>query len=931
MMRRDSAFQESVLHWLEDVIKCELPGTVELSCGDVEKPQKRDDELDPCLQRPPLITELDEESFLVEFNKFVHRLAIQCNWHEHTATCFKHLAKGELPSNNNCRMRMDSSVCEQSIVDPDTEAITLRWLHPWINNYNDVVLFLMQCNMDIKFIGSGSAAKALTYYISDYITKNDLKVHVGLQAIQAAMDSHQKRFADDISSSVSTRERNLLTKTVNAMMGRREVSHQQVMSYLVGGGDYYASHEFRTFRFYEFVDIAIKHEMHIDGRCGCTDHELSDCPDNLYGETSMAYLTKGSITVATEMLDYIMRPCSMPFDEMSLCEFLEQTDKVRKLSKEVNDEQSDSEQCDDLTVGDRQPYTRRLRRPFLDQSHPQFNTHEICLHNKLVIPVLVGDSIPLPLQSDLRMEEFSRAMLLLFCPWRTVLSLIHGYSCWTEAFDAYSFKDRLAQLIDNFTVELECKDSRDSHRSEYRNRNQVVEVGSAAFPVNSGLNDLEHLHDALEEDSNLDDPNCLQDNIDIDDIDYEPSKAAIPEDEKEMLIMTRELWKSPIRLDGNPYDPSLVFQVTDHHLQKIKQHGNYMAAQRKRKRPSYEPRSFESEHSGRSSKRLCITTDENPQIFVDLVRRSSNHGGSNIDQSQDQIIIKDIVKQWTLHENPEQERAFTIVAEHMLVHDPDQMLMFITGVGGSGKSHVIRAILDAFIRIDRYQEILVSAPTGSAVCLIDGYTIHALTLMGVGSRSTASNGGAMEIEGKSVKRKVNVDELQEIWHDVHYLILDEVSMVLAELLSNIADRLSLAKSGDSTTRDKPFGGINIIFAGDMAQLRPVKGSALYARSVVSNLSSFTFETVRSQEHLFGAFLWRSLTHVVQLIKNERAKTDPEFIDLLGRVRIGNTITSGRPGSTDVDALNKRLLSKLSKNSPDEFAIFRDAPIVFGER
>jgi len=192
--------------------------------------------MDARLEKPPQVAEMDDELFARQFEDFVHRLAVECNWHEHTPMCFKHLSNGEQPSDSNCRMRIDGTVCMQTMLDPETEAICLRRLHPWINNYNDVVLFLMQCNMDIKFIGSGSAAKALTYYISDYITKNELKVHVGLQAIQAAMESHRKRFADDPTSSESTRERNLLMKTVNAMMGRREVSHQQVMSYLVGGG-----------------------------------------------------------------------------------------------------------------------------------------------------------------------------------------------------------------------------------------------------------------------------------------------------------------------------------------------------------------------------------------------------------------------------------------------------------------------------------------------------------------------------------------------------------------------------------------------------------------------------------------------------------------------------------------------------------------------
>jgi len=122
------------------------------------------------------------------------------------------------------------------------------------------------------------------------------------------------------------------------------------MSYLVGGGDYYASHEFRTVRFYEFIDIAVKHECHIDLNCDCTEHGLTDCPENLYGETCMAFITKGSITVATDTVDYIMRPSFAPFDDMSLWEFVEQTEKVRKTSTECQNEQSDDESWDAMTV-----------------------------------------------------------------------------------------------------------------------------------------------------------------------------------------------------------------------------------------------------------------------------------------------------------------------------------------------------------------------------------------------------------------------------------------------------------------------------------------------------------------------------------------------------------------------------------------------------
>ncbi|KIO08029.1 hypothetical protein M404DRAFT_135106, partial [Pisolithus tinctorius Marx 270] len=248
MMMEDDNFESLLFQWLEDVIHCELLGTSVESVGAIDvspsRPARPEGVPDPHLQLPPQIDEVGEGAFEEAFYDFVGWLAVECNWHEHTLMCFKNLRPGEEPWDENCRMRIDGSIHMASYLDPEMQSILLQRHHPWVNNYNDIVMFLLQCNMDIKFIGSGAAAKALTYYISDYITKNDLQVHVGLQAIRAAIDSHRKHFIDDVEASSSVREQNLLTKAVNAMMGRREVSHQQVMSYLIGGGDYYTSHEF---------------------------------------------------------------------------------------------------------------------------------------------------------------------------------------------------------------------------------------------------------------------------------------------------------------------------------------------------------------------------------------------------------------------------------------------------------------------------------------------------------------------------------------------------------------------------------------------------------------------------------------------------------------------------------------------------------------
>ncbi|KAJ7656083.1 hypothetical protein DFH06DRAFT_904376, partial [Mycena polygramma] len=77
----------------------------------------------------------------------------------------------------------------------------------------------------------------------------------------------------------------------------------------------------------------------------------------------------------------------------------------------------------------------------------------------------------------------------------------------------------------------------------------------------------------------------------------------------------------------------------------------------------------------------------------------------------------------------DQVRAIRIVAEHFLFGMERQLLLYIAGVGGSGKSFVVKAVVEFFRRCGASASILLSAPTGCAAVLIDGYTIHALTFL----------------------------------------------------------------------------------------------------------------------------------------------------------------------------------------------------------
>ncbi|KAF8125569.1 hypothetical protein EV363DRAFT_1098218, partial [Boletus edulis] len=319
-------FRDMVFNWLEDLIHCELPGTTEpVVCTDIG-PLSEDDDVNDCrIEEPPIVKHLEKEDFWKEFQAFVTWLTIKCNWHVHTDTCFKHLKQGEPRTNANCRMCLNGETRAQTVLDDETLSIQLHRLHPWINNFNDVILFILQSNMDIKYIGSGPGVKALVYYIMDYITKSDLKIHAGVQTLEAAMKSHAAKFTDDAATSQTTRDRNLVTKCINMLMGQQEISHQQVMGYLVGGGDYYSSHEFRPFRFYEFVKGSQRNDYsRLDSIRGEDDQDN----DHLLEEEVLVDISSGEVTVCSDVLDYRLRPNNAMCDSMSVWEFFERTRKV---------------------------------------------------------------------------------------------------------------------------------------------------------------------------------------------------------------------------------------------------------------------------------------------------------------------------------------------------------------------------------------------------------------------------------------------------------------------------------------------------------------------------------------------------------------------------------------------------------------------------
>jgi hypothetical protein len=180
--------------------------------------------------------------FAVRFKTDVVQLVYSSNIHKHTATCYKYSKKRDNPT---CRMRMPRQIVEQSSIDVQSGEIKLKRLHETINNFNEYIITACRSNMDIKYIFSGSDAKALVYYITDYVTKSSLSFHDTFSLVLKAIQSlENQKINIDNNTSAEEKSRRLVLRCYNTLASQQELSGVQVASYLMSWPDHYTTHEF---------------------------------------------------------------------------------------------------------------------------------------------------------------------------------------------------------------------------------------------------------------------------------------------------------------------------------------------------------------------------------------------------------------------------------------------------------------------------------------------------------------------------------------------------------------------------------------------------------------------------------------------------------------------------------------------------------------
>ena len=203
--------------------------------------------------------------------------------------------------------------------------------------------------------------------------------------------------------------------------------------------------------------------------------------------------------------------------------------------------------------------------------------------------------------------------------------------------------------------------------------------------------------------------------------------------------------------------------------------------------------------------------------------------------------------------------------------------VFLTGKAGTGKTTFLRRLKERSPK-----RMVVVAPTGVAAINAGGVTIHSFFQFPLAPYIPGGSFNTKDEKYRFSKEKKNIIRTLDL------LVIDEISMVRADLLDQIDAVLRLHKD-----RHRPFGGVQLLMIGDLSQLAPV---------VKDSEWTLLREYYRTP-YFFGSHALQQTQHVTIELTHVYRQTDHTFINILNEVR------ENRLTSTSLGLLNSRVINE----------------------
>jgi ATP-dependent DNA helicase PIF1 len=213
---------------------------------------------------------------------------------------------------------------------------------------------------------------------------------------------------------------------------------------------------------------------------------------------------------------------------------------------------------------------------------------------------------------------------------------------------------------------------------------------------------------------------------------------------------------------------------------------------------------------------------------------------------------------------------FQLSAEQAAVYETIENTrehIFVTGRAGTGKSTLLN-----HLSWNTSKQVVICAPTGVAALNVGGQTVHSLFRLPIGVIAAQK----IEQDGR----------LRKLLNSIDTLVIDEISMVNADLLDAVDRSLRQARQRP----DEAFGGVQVVLFGDPYQLAPVPGDADERAYFTDQYRSMWF---------FDAKVWNDATLRIFELNVIHRQHEEEFKLMLNAVRHGQVTAeiAGRLNAT----------------------------------
>ncbi|CAD7066147.1 unnamed protein product [Tilletia caries] len=866
-MHSDEEFRQRYLDFVDDLLSHGYPHSENAKQEPPPATTRK-----PRQERPPRPS---DDGYPAEFHEDHHLLSHEVQMHRHTFTCFK-------GGRTSCRFLYPHEIVSRSSFDTDTNSINVRVQHPLINWHNPHLLVATRHNHDLKSIQSGKSGSAAASYITSYTTKSEETPANQISMINAVYE----RMATQ--GTITPDAKAFLTRCVMQFGRERQVHAQQAATYVRDLGDTEQSHATVSMMSGQLVSTVIS----LFGRV----RDLNGTDDNIHPNGNPepiptprqghAGYEDGDAAHNAEMEIDDPQPSGLHTEDDEEDDGFDDDDMLplntKGLAYQVDDYLHRGATLATLTFFqfvqyvklDTPPKNRNKNHHDLAETHPNFPRyiHRYTPNHSHGIPRCITSRFPRSDGTKSHGDQYCAAMMAHFVPFSNTVALKNKTETWESAFQQITFSERAIATMSNWAALNECEDARDARDADQllRRRREANHSGKLDQQVRM--------------------------------VGTEPVDDSMADVNVEALLHSRsdqsgETLKYVSVLDSNGW-----FQTA------TAAHGGVVTAPARALVPVVNRKVWKKEQDVLEAKaRADLMVPTASTVIYQHARRNASTG----ETFSPNALLDELVRERNL--TPSQRLAFCIAGRRFfdVMHgnsvEPLRMLMH--GEAGTGKTVVVRLLRELMDRFGHGNAIKFLAPTGKAASAIGGQTQHSAFGLDVHRRGLTTDETQATRTANHAKR---LQFLQKAFGTVRWLFFDEVSLTSCEVFTEIDQSLRIA----TQRLDEPFGGVNVIFAGDLCQLPPVGAAPLYTRTSRSSLSG----DIRTKIEL-GRLSWLSINSVVEFTEQMRMK-DTDMASALARLRLrqctdadarllNTNVLRLPPSVTNVDLKTKRDLVVLA--------------------